>query len=133
MSAPPSTPSRATAGHAYLLENDNVQHEHRLILERWYAKRHGRRVAFKDIHPAAPTHILIVPKKEIPRLADAKEEDQALLGHLLLAVGKVARQLGVDDAFKVAIANGEQAGQTVFHLHLHLMAGKRANEKEMLG
>src|SRR5436853_6735583 len=90
-------------------------------------------VAFKDIHPAAPTHILIVPKKEIPRLADAKEEDQALLGHLLLAVGKVARQLGVDDAFKVAIANGEQAGQTVFHLHLHLMAGKRASEKEMLG
>ena len=89
-------------------------------------------IAFKDINPAAPTHILIVPKKEIPRLADATEEDQALLGHLLLTVGKIARHLGVDDAFKVAIANGEKAGQTVFHLHLHLMAGKRTSEKEML-
>jgi histidine triad (HIT) family protein len=74
-----------------------------------------------------------VPKKEIPRLADAAPEDQALLGHLLLAVGKVARQLGVDDAFKVAIANGANAGQTVFHLHVHLMAGKRSTESQMLG
>ena len=88
-------------------------------------------VAFKDINPQAPTHILIVPKKEIPRLADATPEDQALLGHLLLALGKVARQLGVDDAFKVAIANGADAGQTVFHLHLHLMAGKRYREKDL--
>ena len=87
-------------------------------------------VAFKDINPAAPIHVLIVPKKEIPRLADAKEEDQALLGHLLLAMGKVARQLGVEDAFKVAIANGADAGQTVFHLHLHLMAGRRYSEKQ---
>ena len=90
-------------------------------------------IAFKDIHPAAPTHILIVPKKEIPRLVDATAEDQGLLGHLLLAVGKVARQLGVDDAFKVAIANGEHAGQTVFHLHVHLMAGRRSTERQMLG
>ena len=89
-------------------------------------------IAFKDIHPAAPTHILIVPKKEIPRLADAKAEDQELLGHLRLAVGKVARQLGVDDAFKVAIANGENAGQTVFHLHVHLMAGRRYTEKQAI-
>lgn len=87
-------------------------------------------IAFKDINPAAPIHVLIVPKKEIPRLADAKEEDQALLGHLLLAMGKVARQLGVEDAFKVAIANGADAGQTVFHLHLHLMAGRRYSEKQ---
>ena len=87
-------------------------------------------IAFKDINPAAPIHGLIVPKKEIPRLADAKEEDQALLGHLLLAMGKVARQLGVEDAFKVAIANGADAGQTVFHLHLHLMAGRRYSEKQ---
>ena len=87
-------------------------------------------IAFKDINPAAPIHVLLVPKKEIPRLADAKEEDQALLGHLLLAMGKVARQLGVEDAFKVAIANGADAGQTVFHLHLHLMAGRRYSEKQ---
>ena len=90
-------------------------------------------IAFKDINPAAPTHILIVPKKEIPRLVDAAQEDEALLGHLLLTVGKVARQLGVDDAFKVAIANGANAGQTVFHLHVHLMAGKRSTESQMLG
>jgi histidine triad (HIT) family protein len=90
-------------------------------------------IAFKDINPAAPVHILVVPKKEIPRLADATEEDQALLGHLMLTVGKVARQLGVDDAFKVAIANGRDAGQTVFHLHVHLMAGRRYSEKEAIG
>lgn len=86
-------------------------------------------VAFKDIHPQAPTHVLLVPKKEIPRLADAQPEDQALLGHLMLAVGKLARQLGVDDAFRVVIANGADAGQTVFHLHLHLMAGRRFRER----
>jgi histidine triad (HIT) family protein len=86
-------------------------------------------VAFRDINPQAPTHVLIVPKKEIPRLADASEEDQALLGHLMLAVGKVARQLGVEDAFRVVIANGADAGQTVFHLHVHLMAGRRFYER----
>ena len=88
-------------------------------------------IAFKDIHPQAPTHVLVVPKKEIPRLADAVEADQALLGHLMLAVGKVARQLGVDDAFKVVIANGAEAGQTVFHLHLHVMAGRRSQERDI--
>lgn len=87
-------------------------------------------VAFKDIHPQAPTHVLVVPKKEIARLADATAEDEPLLGHLLLAVGKVARQLGVEDAFRVVIANGADAGQTVFHLHLHIMAGKRFRERD---
>ena len=88
-------------------------------------------IGFKDIHPQAPTHVLIVPKKEIPRLADAAAEDEALLGHLLLTVGKVARQLGVEDAFRVVIANGSDAGQTVFHLHLHLMAGRRTSEAQL--
>ena len=86
-------------------------------------------VAFKDIHPQAPVHVLIVPKQEIPRLADAQPADQALLGHLMLAVGKVARQLGVDDAFRIIISNGAEAGQTVFHLHLHLLGGKHFSEK----
>lgn len=86
-------------------------------------------IAFKDIHPQAPTHVLVVPKKEIPRLVDATAEDQALLGHLLLAVGKIARQLGVEDAFRVAIANGADAGQTVFHLHLHILGGRRFSER----
>lgn len=85
-------------------------------------------LAFKDIHPQAPVHILVVPRKEIARLADAQPEDQALLGHLLLAVGRIARQFGVEDAFRVVISNGVEAGQTVFHLHLHLLGGKHFNE-----
>ena len=88
-----------------------------------------RCIAFKDIHPQAPTHILVVPKKEIPRLVDATAEDEALLGHLLLAVNTIARQLGVEDAFRVAISNGADAGQTVFHLHLHILAGRRFSEQ----
>jgi histidine triad (HIT) family protein len=85
-------------------------------------------LAFRDINPQAPVHILIIPKKEIARLADARAEDQALLGHLMLAAGKIARQLGVEDAFRIIISNGADAGQTVFHLHLHLLGGARFNE-----
>ncbi len=81
-------------------------------------------LAFRDINPQAPTHVLVIPKQEIPRLADAVEGDQALLGHLLLAAGKVARQLGVGDAFRLVVNNGADAGQTVFHLHLHILAGR---------
>ncbi|MGE5524683.1 MAG: histidine triad nucleotide-binding protein [Rhodospirillaceae bacterium] len=81
-------------------------------------------LAFRDINPQAPTHVLLVPKKEIPRLADAKHEDQALLGHLLLAAGKVAQQLGIGDAFRLVVNNGESAGQSVFHIHLHILGGR---------
>ena len=81
-------------------------------------------VAFRDINPGAPTHVLLVPRKPIPKLSDATEEDQALLGHLLLAAGKVATQLGVGDAFRLAINNGAGAGQSVFHLHLHILGGR---------
>jgi histidine triad (HIT) family protein len=86
-------------------------------------------LAIRDINPQAPTHVLVIPKKEIPKLADAQPEDQALLGHLLLAAGKVARQLGVDNAFRVVIANGADAGQTVFHLHLHVLGGRKFRER----
>lgn len=81
-------------------------------------------LAFRDINPQAPTHVLLIPKQEIPRLADAGDADQDLLGHLLLAAGKVARQLGVGDAFRLVVNNGAEAGQTVFHLHLHILAGR---------
>jgi len=81
-------------------------------------------VAFRDINPGAPTHVLLVPRKPIPKLSDATAEDQALLGHLLLAAGKVATQLGVGDAFRLAINNGAGAGQSVFHLHLHILGGR---------
>ena len=87
-------------------------------------------MAFRDINPKAPTHVLLVPKREIPRLADASVEDQALLGHLMLVVGKITRQLGVDEAFRVQIFNGADAGQTVFHLHLHILGGRRYRESE---
>ena len=80
--------------------------------------------AIRDINPQAPTHVLLIPKQEIPRLADALPADQALLGHLLLAAGKVARQLGIGDAFRLVINNGAEAGQTVFHLHLHILGGR---------
>ena len=81
-------------------------------------------IAIKDINPQAPTHLLLIPKKPIDRLASAQAEDQALLGHLLLVAGKIARQLEMGDSFRLVINNGEQAGQTVFHLHLHLLAGR---------
>lgn len=81
-------------------------------------------LAFRDVNPQAPTHVLVIPKKEIARLADANAEDQALLGHMLMAVGKIARQLGVGDAFRLVVNNGAGAGQSVFHLHMHILAGR---------
>ena len=81
-------------------------------------------LAFRDINPQAPTHVLLIPKKEIPRLADATVEDQALLGHMMLAAGKIARQLGIGDAFRLVTNNGAEAGQSVFHLHLHILGGR---------
>jgi len=81
-------------------------------------------LAFRDINPQAPIHVLLIPKQEIPKLVDAVDGDQILLGHLMLVAGKVARQLGVGDAFRLVVNNGAGAGQTVFHLHLHLLAGR---------
>jgi len=82
-------------------------------------------LAFRDINPQAPTHVLLVPKKEIDMLSSATAEDQALLGHMMLAAGKVARQLGAGDTFRVVVNNGAEAGQSVFHLHLHILAGRK--------
>ena len=82
-------------------------------------------LAFRDINPQAPTHVLLIPKKEIAKLSGAEAGDQALLGHMMLAVAKVARQLGVEDAFRVVVNNGAEAGQSVFHLHLHILAGRK--------
>ena len=81
-------------------------------------------LAFKDINPQAPIHILIIPKKPIEKLSDAIIEDQALLGHLLLVAGKIAEQLNLDNTFRIIINNGAGAGQSVFHLHLHLISGR---------
>ena len=81
-------------------------------------------LAFRDVNPQAPTHVLLIPKKEMPRLVDATADDAALLGHLMLTANKIARQLGVGDAFRLVVNNGADAGQSVFHLHLHLLAGR---------
>ena len=71
-------------------------------------------ICIRDIQPQAPTHVLVIPRKPIPKLAEASQDDKALLGHLMLAVGDIARKLG--------------AGQTVFHLHLHILANKTFEE-----
>ena len=81
-------------------------------------------LAFRDINPQAPVHILIVPKMEIPKLADADEKNRDLLGHLLLTAQKIIKDEGYGDSFRLVINNGEQAGQTVFHLHIHILAGR---------
>ena len=90
-------------------------------------------VVIQDIHPQAPTHVLIIPRKPIPRLVDAQQVDSALLGHLLLVAGKVATDLGVGEGFRLVINNGADGGQTVFHLHLHIMAGRSMAEGELAG
>ena len=81
-------------------------------------------IVIKDISPQAPTHLLIIPKKVIPKLSDATDEDQNILGHLMLVAGKIAEQLELDETFRVVVNNGAKAGQSVFHLHLHLLSGR---------
>lgn len=81
-------------------------------------------VAFRDISPQAPTHILIVPRKPIPTLDDLIEEDEALVGHLFVVASKLAKQEGLDDGYRTVFNCGEAAGQTVFHIHLHLLGGR---------
>ncbi|MHA7816297.1 MAG: histidine triad nucleotide-binding protein [Pseudohaliea sp.] len=89
-------------------------------------------VAIHDINPQAPVHVLVIPRKAIAKLSDAEEEDGELLGQLMLAAGRVARQLGVADGFRLIVNNGESAGQTVFHLHLHIIAGRSFTEGRMV-
>ena len=85
-------------------------------------------VVIRDINPQAPTHVLVIPRKPIPRLVDASDDDAQLLGHLMRVAGRVATDLGVGEAFRLVVNNGEGAGQTVFHLHLHILAGEGMNE-----
>ena len=80
-------------------------------------------MAFNDISPQAPIHILVIPKKSIPKLADSNSDDKDLLGHLLLVVKKITAEQKVKD-YRVVINNGSEAGQTVFHIHLHILAGR---------
>jgi len=84
-------------------------------------------LAFRDIHPQAPIHILIIPKQPIAKIVEATTADQQLLGHLMLTAGRIATDMGVGDAYRLVINNGADAGQSVFHLHIHLLAGRSFN------
>jgi histidine triad (HIT) family protein len=81
-------------------------------------------LAFRDVNPQAPTHILVIPKKPITKVSEVETSDQSLLGHLLLTANSIAANEGYGDAFRIVINNGEAAGQTVFHLHIHILAGR---------
>ena len=82
-----------------------------------------RAVAFRDANPQAPTHLLVIPRKPIPRLAEAEAGDEELLGHLLRVARKVAVDAGLSD-FRAVINDGAGVGQTVFHLHVHVLGGR---------
>ena len=82
-------------------------------------------IAIEDIRPKAPVHVLIIPKKPIPRVADAADTDEGALGHLLLVARDVARSLKLDGGFRIVINNGPDAGESIPHLHLHLLGRRR--------
>jgi histidine triad (HIT) family protein len=82
-------------------------------------------MAIRDINPQAPTHVLIFPKQPLPRIAEARNEDQSLLGQLLLKAATVAAKLGLDkNGFRLVINNGADGGETVPHLHCHILGGR---------
>ncbi|MBE9205868.1 histidine triad nucleotide-binding protein [Nostoc sp. LEGE 06077] len=81
-------------------------------------------LAFTDVNPQAPVHILVIPKKPIAKLAEAETEDAALLGHLLLTAKRVAAEAGLTNGYRVVINTDADGGQTVFHLHLHILGGR---------
>jgi len=83
-------------------------------------------LAFRDINPQAPTHVLLVPKKPIARIAEATADDQSLLGHILLKAAEVAAQLGLHDSgYRLVLNNGKNGGESVPHLHCHILGGRQ--------
>jgi len=82
-------------------------------------------LAFNDINPQAPTHVLVIPKKEIPSLDSLSEDDEALVGHLLTVIRKLAAQRDLSGGYRVVVNCGPDAGQEVLHLHFHLLAGRK--------
>jgi histidine triad (HIT) family protein len=80
-------------------------------------------VAFEDVNPKAPLHVLVVPRKHIPTLKDGAREDEGLLGRLLLVAGRVAKDMGLN-SFRTVINTNAEAGQTIYHLHVHVLGGR---------
>jgi histidine triad (HIT) family protein len=83
-----------------------------------------RVLVFKDINPAAPTHVLVIPKKPIAKVEDMTEADEPLLGHMVYVATQVARDLGLEGGYRLVMNNGNEGGQTVFHIHLHVLGGR---------
>jgi len=81
-------------------------------------------LAFNDVAPQSPTHVLVIPRKEIASLAHLRDEDEALLGHMMMVIHRLANELQLDSGYRVAVNCGAEAGQTVDHLHFHLMGGR---------
>jgi histidine triad (HIT) family protein len=88
-------------------------------------------LVFKDIHPLAPVHLLIIPKKHIKNLGNTSEKDLKILGKCQIIAGKVAKKVGIGESFRLLTATGAGAGQTVFHLHYHLIGGWKKDVPEM--
>ena len=82
-------------------------------------------IAIEDINPQAPTHVLLIPKKPIEKFSDLKQEDKDLLAHLCLKVNEIAFICNIADSFRININNGKEAGQEVFHLHIHILGGRK--------
>ena len=81
-------------------------------------------LAFRDIKPQAPVHVLIIPKRHIETLADLTEDDEDIIGHAMFVASRVARDLGIGEGFRVVANCGKEAGQSVFHIHMHLLGGR---------
>ena len=82
-------------------------------------------LAFRDVNPQAPVHFLVIPRQEIPSLADASDDDSHLLGHLLSTARRLAMQMGLEQGYRVVINCGPDGGQSVDHLHLHILGGRQ--------
>ena len=81
-------------------------------------------IVLRDIDPQAPVHLLVIPRDPVPRLAEAEDEHESLLGHLLLVAAEMARKLDLEDGFRVVINNGRDGGESVPHLHVHVLGGR---------
>ncbi|TET68013.1 MAG: histidine triad nucleotide-binding protein [Dehalococcoidia bacterium] len=87
-------------------------------------------IAFHDIRPLAPTHVLIIPKRHIPSLAELTDAEMSLIGHMAKVANQLAKQAGVaEGGYRLVISSGEQGGQIVPHLHMHLLGGRRLSDK----
>ena len=112
--APPIIPTRSIFGKIIRKEIPaDIVHEDERCL------------AFKDVAPQAPTHLLVIPKKPITGISAAAEEDEALLGHLMLTARKVASEAGLGNGYRLVVNDGKEGAQSVYHLHIHVLGGRQ--------